>query len=225
MVFNGRDCEAISHEISTNFHFYFLSLFFFCAAVSKTFQFNALSLRDYINEITSLLPQFKRLRAIATLLFFFSSCRCSSVRREKWLAIRWMARLLPRTLDELKLIIANYKYLIKLRIFYTSKKPFRCISAPNFISSFTQDDFVYFFFRETAVEYINCGKVSFFFLFSFSFWFAVFISHSFRFCCLHWKCIHMKHRLYVCIWYEGYDVFYLKNRYRYIQWKVSHRIY
>lgn len=34
-------------------------------------------------------------------------------------------------------------------------------TAPNFVSSFTQGDFVYFFFRETAVEYINCGKVSF----------------------------------------------------------------
>lgn len=33
-------------------------------------------------------------------------------------------------------------------------------SAPNFVSSFTQGDFVYFLFRETAVEYINCGKVS-----------------------------------------------------------------
>ena len=33
------------------------------------------------------------------------------------------------------------------------------ISAPNFVSSMTQGDFVYFFFRETAVEYINCGKV------------------------------------------------------------------
>lgn len=32
--------------------------------------------------------------------------------------------------------------------------------APNFVSSLTQGDFVYFFFRETAVEYINCGKVS-----------------------------------------------------------------
>uniref|UniRef100_A0A1A9WXA0 Sema domain-containing protein n=1 Tax=Glossina brevipalpis TaxID=37001 RepID=A0A1A9WXA0_9MUSC len=30
--------------------------------------------------------------------------------------------------------------------------------TPNFVSSFTQGDFVYFFFRETAVEYINCGK-------------------------------------------------------------------
>jgi semaphorin 6 len=40
---------------------------------------------------------------------------------------------------------------------YTS---FCFISAPNFVSSMTQGDFVYFFFRETAVEYINCGKVS-----------------------------------------------------------------
>ncbi|GLH02989.1 Semaphorin-1A [Gryllus bimaculatus] len=36
--------------------------------------------------------------------------------------------------------------------------PFACVSAPNFVSSMTQGDFVYFFFRETAVEYINCGK-------------------------------------------------------------------
>lgn len=34
-------------------------------------------------------------------------------------------------------------------------------AAPNFVSSITKGDFVYFFFRETAVEYINCGKVSF----------------------------------------------------------------
>lgn len=37
---------------------------------------------------------------------------------------------------------------------------FVVVAAPNFVSSFTQGDFVYFFFRETAVEYINCGKVS-----------------------------------------------------------------
>lgn len=41
-----------------------------------------------------------------------------------------------------------------------SFRSFIFFAAPNFISSFTQDDFVYFFFRETAVEYINCGKVS-----------------------------------------------------------------
>lgn len=33
------------------------------------------------------------------------------------------------------------------------------LSAPNFVGSFTFGDFVYFFFRETAVEFINCGKV------------------------------------------------------------------
>uniref|UniRef100_A0A182ITG7 Semaphorin-1A n=1 Tax=Anopheles atroparvus TaxID=41427 RepID=A0A182ITG7_ANOAO len=32
------------------------------------------------------------------------------------------------------------------------------LNAPNFVGSFTQADFVYFFFRETAVEFINCGK-------------------------------------------------------------------
>lgn len=32
------------------------------------------------------------------------------------------------------------------------------LNAPDFVSSMTHGDFVYFFFRETAVEYINCGK-------------------------------------------------------------------
>ena len=30
---------------------------------------------------------------------------------------------------------------------------------PDFVSSYEVDDYVYFFFRETAIEYINCGKV------------------------------------------------------------------
>lgn len=30
---------------------------------------------------------------------------------------------------------------------------------PDFVSSYDVDDYVYFFFRETAIEYINCGKV------------------------------------------------------------------
>src|SRR5699024_6558967 len=29
---------------------------------------------------------------------------------------------------------------------------------PNFVGSFDIGEFVYFFFRESAVEYINCGK-------------------------------------------------------------------
>ncbi|KAG8232770.1 hypothetical protein J437_LFUL012909 [Ladona fulva] len=35
------------------------------------------------------------------------------------------------------------------------------LNAPNFVSSMTMGDFVFFFFRETAVEYINCGKGEF----------------------------------------------------------------
>jgi len=31
---------------------------------------------------------------------------------------------------------------------------------PNFVSSFVYNDKVYFFFREMAIENINCGKVS-----------------------------------------------------------------
>ena len=34
-------------------------------------------------------------------------------------------------------------------------------SAPDFVTSLEDGDYVYFFFREQAVEYINCGKVIF----------------------------------------------------------------
>jgi len=33
------------------------------------------------------------------------------------------------------------------------------VAEPDFVSAYDIGDFVYFFFRETAVEYINCGKV------------------------------------------------------------------
>lgn len=35
------------------------------------------------------------------------------------------------------------------------------LSQPNFVGSFETKDFIYFLFRETAVEYINCGKAIF----------------------------------------------------------------
>ncbi|ELU06726.1 hypothetical protein CAPTEDRAFT_179561 [Capitella teleta] len=35
------------------------------------------------------------------------------------------------------------------------------LNEPDFVSSFEHEDKVYFFFRETAVEYINCGKARF----------------------------------------------------------------
>ena len=32
------------------------------------------------------------------------------------------------------------------------------LDKPDFVGSYEVDDYVYFFFRETAVEYMNCGK-------------------------------------------------------------------
>lgn len=40
----------------------------------------------------------------------------------------------------------------------TEQFNFEHLNAPSFVSSIHHDDYVYFFFRETAVEYINCGK-------------------------------------------------------------------
>ena len=36
--------------------------------------------------------------------------------------------------------------------------PFSWQTEPNFVGSFDIGEYVYFFFRESAVEYINCGK-------------------------------------------------------------------
>lgn len=33
-------------------------------------------------------------------------------------------------------------------------------TAPDFVNALEDEDHVYFFFREAAVEHINCGKVS-----------------------------------------------------------------
>ena len=38
------------------------------------------------------------------------------------------------------------------------------LNAPDFVTSVEDGDYVYFFFREQAVEYINCGKVIFYHL-------------------------------------------------------------
>jgi len=35
------------------------------------------------------------------------------------------------------------------------------LNEPQFVGSFETDAYVYFLFRESAVEYINCGKVRF----------------------------------------------------------------
>nr|XP_023020455.1 semaphorin-1A-like isoform X2 [Leptinotarsa decemlineata] len=41
----------------------------------------------------------------------------------------------------------------------TELSDLRQLNAPNFVSSLTYGDYIYFFFRETAVEYMNCGKI------------------------------------------------------------------
>ena len=33
-------------------------------------------------------------------------------------------------------------------------------TEPDFVGSVEDNDYVYFFFRESAVEYMNCGKVN-----------------------------------------------------------------
>lgn len=40
----------------------------------------------------------------------------------------------------------------------TEQYNFKYLNAPNFVRSLHHGEFVYFFFRETAVEFINCGK-------------------------------------------------------------------
>lgn len=41
----------------------------------------------------------------------------------------------------------------------THKYDLKWLSSPKFIKSFEASGFVYFIFRENAVEYLNCGKV------------------------------------------------------------------
>ncbi|XP_014234777.1 semaphorin-1A-like isoform X1 [Trichogramma pretiosum] len=40
----------------------------------------------------------------------------------------------------------------------TERSDLNQLNGPNFVSSFSYGDYVYFFYRETAVEYMNCGK-------------------------------------------------------------------
>jgi len=40
----------------------------------------------------------------------------------------------------------------------TEQYDLKHLNAPDFVSSTEDEDYVYFFFREAAVEYINCGK-------------------------------------------------------------------
>lgn len=41
----------------------------------------------------------------------------------------------------------------------TEHSDLKQLNAPNFVSSLAYGDYIFFFYRETAVEYINCGKI------------------------------------------------------------------
>ena len=43
----------------------------------------------------------------------------------------------------------------------TEQYDLKHLNEPHFVSSLEDEDHVYFFFRESAVEFMNCGKVSF----------------------------------------------------------------
>lgn len=42
----------------------------------------------------------------------------------------------------------------------TSQYNSKWLNEPQFVGSFEAGEFIYFIFRETAVEFINCGKVN-----------------------------------------------------------------
>lgn len=46
------------------------------------------------------------------------------------------------------------------RIIRTDQHNSFWLNSPQFVGSFEAGEFVYFVFRESAVEYINCGKVN-----------------------------------------------------------------
>lgn len=66
--------------------------------------------------------------------------------------IRYAARLFNLIYRAI-FIIPRSCFLLNLRF------PFRWLNDPQFVGSFETEDHVYFLFRESAVEYINCGKV------------------------------------------------------------------
>lgn len=55
---------------------------------------------------------------------------------------------------------AIYRSISQLSVIRTEQYNSLWLNEPQFVTSFETDKFVYFLFREAAVEYINCGKVS-----------------------------------------------------------------
>ena len=49
--------------------------------------------------------------------------------------------------------------LILKRRLRTEQYDLKHLNEPHFVSSLEDEDHVYFFFRESAIEFMNCGKV------------------------------------------------------------------
>lgn len=54
---------------------------------------------------------------------------------------------------------AIYRSIGKNNITRTKQYDSLWLNEPQFVGSFETDRFVYFLFKEAAVEYMNCGKV------------------------------------------------------------------
>ncbi|XP_047468593.1 LOW QUALITY PROTEIN: semaphorin-1A-like, partial [Penaeus chinensis] len=57
--------------------------------------------------------------------------------------------------------VANFQgttHIISKNRLTTQAATYEQLNAPNFVQSFGYGEFVYFFFRETAIEFMNCGK-------------------------------------------------------------------
>lgn len=55
---------------------------------------------------------------------------------------------------------AIYRSIGKINITRTKHYDSLWLNEPQFVGSFETDRYVYFLFKEAAVEYMNCGKVS-----------------------------------------------------------------
>lgn len=94
----------------------------------------------------------------STFLFHFPRLICILVvvtARIKAVNGHW---LIVPNVDKTKLFFCLKSKIFSLKNCYSTAFYFSL--EPNFVGSFEKDDKVYFLFRETAVENINCGKVS-----------------------------------------------------------------
>lgn len=62
----------------------------------------------------------------------------------------------PTLFAETDWVIARFS---EMKVLRTTQFDSKSLNEPQFVGSFETDAYVYFLFREGAVEYMNCGKV------------------------------------------------------------------